>query len=354
MGHYNYNNSGHGLRLFPAQSISFLLGMEKSRLSHIVSGQRGRLAWLRARMTKKRALMLALLAAASFVVRPCFRNFLHATPELICSYFFFSINSFISAFAEWAQLLYTAWQSSSGVGGQGLANIFVQCVFKSVYSQEQYSKTGKVFRSLQEVLHATPDTDNGYFARDFPTDKESLHNYTRYYDIVLQPYYSVPVTLLEVGVKKGGSLKMWRELFSVDSTIYGVDIDPSAPTFPADARIKTLIFDSRDPYKTKAALRGLEGKIDIIIDDGNHLRTAQMETARALMPFLSPTGVYIWEDVSLNPNHFGYTETCQTFYCSWRRHTDASGYEHVTFLYPKSSKALRTELGLIASSEQPY
>ena len=46
---------------------------------------------------------------------------------------------------------------------------------------------------------------------DFATDKGSRHNFSLYYDVMLEPYVPRPVTLLEIGVKKGGSIKMWRE-----------------------------------------------------------------------------------------------------------------------------------------------
>lgn len=45
-------------------------------------------------------------------------------------------------------------------------------------------------------------------------------------------------------MKKGGSIKMWRELFSQESRIFGVDIDPAIPSFPMDANIKTMVLDS--------------------------------------------------------------------------------------------------------------
>lgn len=45
-------------------------------------------------------------------------------------------------------------------------------------------------------------------------------------------------------MKKGGSIKMWRELFTQESRIFGVDIDPAIPSFPLDANIKTMVLDS--------------------------------------------------------------------------------------------------------------
>ena len=46
-------------------------------------------------------------------------------------------------------------------------------------------------------------------------DKAASHNYTAYYDVLLRPYVDLPsVRVLEVGVKMGGSMMVWCELFS--------------------------------------------------------------------------------------------------------------------------------------------
>ena len=47
---------------------------------------------------------------------------------------------------------------------------------------------------------------------------------------------------MEVGVRKGGSLKLWRELYSDNSKIWGIDIAEFVPQFPRDANIK--VFES--------------------------------------------------------------------------------------------------------------
>ena len=116
-------------------------------------------------------------------------------------------------------------------------------------------------------------------------------------DVLLAPYVAAPgISLLEVGVKKGGSLKMWRELLHAESRVFGADIDPGIPAFPLDASVKTIVADSTvlggDIVR---ALRGV--KLDVIIDDGHHEELHQLRTLRNLLPFLTPTGVYVIEDL---------------------------------------------------------
>jgi hypothetical protein len=48
--------------------------------------------------------------------------------------------------------------------------------------------------------------------------------------------------------------------------------------------------------------QGLEGQIDVIIDDGLHRMASVKETFKNLWPLLSPTGVYLLEDIHINAN----------------------------------------------------
>ena len=54
------------------------------------------------------------------------------------------------------------------------------------------------------------------------------------------------LTTLQVGVKKGGSIKLLREYFHQKCTIIGVDVDKACPQFPYDAHIKIVLASSTD------------------------------------------------------------------------------------------------------------
>jgi hypothetical protein len=146
------------------------------------------------------------------------------------------------------------------------------------------------------VVERVAPSQAAWFSTQFPTDKGGYHDYLPIYDALFAPYRTrKDVRLLEVGVKKGGSLVLWREVFDASAFIYGIDVNPDVPMFARDAHMKVLILDSRDAAAVQAALSGL--KFDIIIDDGLHLPEAQAQTFTALRPFLEPTGVYVIEDV---------------------------------------------------------
>jgi hypothetical protein len=195
----------------------------------------------------------------------------------------------------------------SAASGYGWPNRLVQYVYYAFGSLETYQKTSggrdgiadmidHQDRSFVESLirRVVPSQD-GWFAARFPTDKGTYHDYAEKYDALLTPYRALDgVRLLEVGVKKGGSLVLWREFFPHSAFIVGIDVHPGVPRFSRDVHLKVLIMDSRDRKVVGQALRGVD--FDIIIDDGLHHPDAQRTTYSVLRPHLKATGVYIIED----------------------------------------------------------
>lgn len=239
-----------------------------------------------------------------------------------------------------ALVRYLVFSAGAGIGGEGFGNILVQCVFRSYASIDHFQKSGKVWTSATSILLSAKDASLGMLGTEFPTDKMERHNYTAYYDLLLQPYLTRDVNVLEIGVKKGGSLKLWRELFSPDSFIYGIDIDQGVSSFLRDAHVKVLAMDSTDAALVTAALGGLQ--FDIIVDDGDHSPRWQAWTFNILAQFLKPTGVYIVEDAyDFRPELFNNVRGPYTY----SRHADPSG-ESVIVFYPPASLASPPALGV--------
>ncbi|CAL1149115.1 unnamed protein product [Cladocopium goreaui] len=173
----------------------------------------------------------------------------------------------------------------------GFGYVFAQCVFKAYHPLDEYRKSGDIYPSVSAILEKAP---KGWGSVDFPTDKASLHNYTQIYDVLLAPYQHTARNVLEIGIKKGGSMKLWREFFDASAFIYGMDIDPSCPTFTRDAHMKSIILDTNVRKDVEAAVGDL--RFDIIVDDGCHTNTCIWNSWKALFPSLEPHGVYLVED----------------------------------------------------------
>jgi len=79
-----------------------------------------------------------------------------------------------------------------------------------------------------KVGAATETPDNELF-RIFSADT-NVHKWHHYFDIYsryFERYRDRPITMLEIGVFRGGSLRMWKKYFHPDSTIVGIDVDES-------------------------------------------------------------------------------------------------------------------------------
>jgi len=180
-----------------------------------------------------------------------------------------------------------------------LSTLNKHLAMKSWSSHGGYRKSGQYFQNVSQVFDtfASPSGMSGFLNYRLPSDKVSSHNYNDYYDVVLTPYVNrIQVNILEFGVKIGGSLMLWRELFHQQANIYGVDIDADVPMFEKDPRIKVLAGVSSMDLDVSLRFSGIS--FDVIVDDGSHLARHQAMTLQLYWRRLAKGGVYIIEDVT--------------------------------------------------------
>ena len=131
----------------------------------------------------------------------------------------------------------------------------------------------------------------------YKSDKSSLyHNYAVKYDKILSPFRESFLSILEIGVAQGQSMKMWTDYFP-KAIIHGADISEASKICELySERIKFHILDQRDA----AQLKNLEqfSPFDLIIDDGNHFWKEQILTFNTLFPYIRKGGIYIIEDTT--------------------------------------------------------
>lgn len=131
------------------------------------------------------------------------------------------------------------------------------------------------------------------YGQKYNTDKcAKYHNYLNKYQFFLQKFKNEPISVLELGVYNGASLKMWGEYFP-NAIIYGVDIDPSCSEFES-ANLRVLIRDLGNE-KDLDALKTLTPTI--IIDDASHRWSHQIMALYHLLPALKKGGIFIVEDI---------------------------------------------------------
>ena len=99
---------------------------------------------------------------------------------------------------------------------------------------------------------------------------------------------------IEIGVKDGASLRMWKEYFP-NAMIYGVDIDPRCKMYEED-RIKIFIGNQKDRTFLEQ-IKATIGEYDILLDDGSHITEHQIITFDILYENCKKNGFYIIEDL---------------------------------------------------------
>lgn len=128
--------------------------------------------------------------------------------------------------------------------------------------------------------------------------RNRIHKWMHYfevYDRFLARFRGTAVNLVEIGVYHGGSLLMWKDYLGSQARLFGMDINPDCRMLEQD-QISILIGDQADRSFLES-VKARVPQIDVLIDDGSHLKAGQINTFEVLFPHLSPTGVYICEDL---------------------------------------------------------
>ena len=163
----------------------------------------------------------------------------------------------------------------------------------------------------------------------YNSDKNSsFHNYCRQYDNLTRDYRDKYISLLELGVFTGESVKIWRDVFPNATKIVGVDINPDCKRYEnPDKSIFIEIGDATNPVFIKY-LNDKYGGFDIILDDASHTNKDVILSFEQLFPLMNDNGLYIVEDTitykspayinTTYPNHLVYFAKYAPYLNQWR------------------------------------
>lgn len=126
------------------------------------------------------------------------------------------------------------------------------------------------------------------------TDKMDTHGFTEIYEHIFHPLRNQPLKILEIGVWKGGSLRVWHDYFS-RAQIFGIDVFDTS--FLNSERITTAVANQASREDLDAFIESFGGDFDIIIDDGGHTMEQQQISLGHLFPHVKPGGYYVIEDL---------------------------------------------------------
>ena len=132
------------------------------------------------------------------------------------------------------------------------------------------------------------------------TDKNTTHSYLDLYQSLLEAKKYSAKTVLEIGIHRGGSTKLWYDFFP-NATIHALDILPSneiSDDLKDEDRI--ILHTSTNAYDEtffKKTFLDKNVKCDFMLDDGPHTLETMKEFIRLYSQLMTDDGILIIEDV---------------------------------------------------------
>ena len=192
--------------------------------------------------------------------------------------------------------------SGSADQARALGDVLRDRAFPHDYANECY-RAAFYFSGDAERLSDNPLYAH-YLAHRSGAILDKWIHYFPIYHRHLERYRGTPVSVLEIGVYRGGGLDMWQRYFGPSATVVGLDVDEAAVR-AVQGRFVVELGDQEDP---DVLLRINEeyGPFDIIIDDGGHTMRQQIVTAETLFPVVNEGGIFITEDCHTSYwDHYG-------------------------------------------------
>lgn len=142
---------------------------------------------------------------------------------------------------------------------------------------------------------------------EYGTDKGGPKSYVeKYYEGKFLDFQEKEITLVEIGVRSGASLCLWKNYFSKNAKIYGIDNlnDKNIHNTPINSKwisgknVEYIIGDAYDESVRDKVI----GDIDILIDDGPHTFESHVKLLELYVSKMKKGGIIVIEDISYDYN----------------------------------------------------
>jgi len=166
--------------------------------------------------------------------------------------------------------------------------------FTQYFEKYSFPKDGNIMQDLVGKFGS-----DGELAEIYSSTVDSLvhkwHHYIPIYEKYFEKYRGKEIRFLEIGVSKGGSLRMWREYLGPRAIIYGIDIDQDCIKY--DGIHAKVRIGSQNDLDFLSSVVAEMGGIDVVLDDGSHKMKHIVTSMKTLFPKLNNGGTYMIEDL---------------------------------------------------------
>ena len=132
------------------------------------------------------------------------------------------------------------------------------------------------------------------------SDKNTIHSYLPLYEKLLTSKKETAKRILEVGIWRGGSIKLWKDFFT-NAVVHGVDIiDINTVWSEIKNNRGIVLHTSTNAYDSDFVTTNFLNqniKFDFLLDDGPHTLESMKQFIRLYSQVMADDGILIIEDV---------------------------------------------------------
>ena len=132
------------------------------------------------------------------------------------------------------------------------------------------------------------------------SDKNTIHSYLPLYEKLLTSKKETAKRVLEVGIWRGGSIKLWKDFFT-NAVVHGVDIiDINTVWSEIKNNRGIVLHTSTNAYDNDFVTTNFLNqniKFDFLLDDGPHTLESMKQFIRLYSQLMADDGILIIEDV---------------------------------------------------------
>ena len=158
---------------------------------------------------------------------------------------------------------------------------------------------------MEFVITDGPIDEMSKIAKAHNCNTDKVGQYLSFYDSLWNDFRDEYKKVCEIGVKHGGSIRLWAEYFP-NANVYAIDaIQENYDNVPDHERVFGFFGNTRERNTAKEFEQTFGGDFDFILDDGCHQTSAQQIALGSFFPLVKSGGYYVIEDIlaCLDPHY---------------------------------------------------